>query len=403
MKTVAEIAGKTDQAATRTTDIIKTTVKEITADLKNRFNEARARMQDTRPVAKAASKLLDGSIDIKAEVLRMTGVKIASFHPKKHKPVLLAASKFGVWASELTLVAGVLLKAGYDVRLATEDGSVPHMLGPSMDPSFQDGAWRMSVVSPQERDLAFRFLNPDSKEHAIFNKNSIFDLSKLAKPPQAGDYFKNASLLKEYEKNLEQSMRLASDFDAICIAGGSGAIPGLMFDRGLHSLILAFYKLQKPVMGECNGGLSILQTIDPATGMPILHGRAVTTHSMLDEYQSGWGWIQAFNTNPDSFWKDGLFDFKAYCAAEKWYQPGTGGNPLIDSEGYFSDAIGSKGTFFSPPGSPYSVVVDGKFITCRTTPDGYPGALAMLAILDGTPPLSGRLFIDEDKQGRTRK
>lgn len=90
----------------------------------------------------------------------------------------------------------------------------------------------------------------------------------------------------------------------------------------------------------------------------------------------------------------------AYCTAEKWYQPGMTGNPLVDSEGCFRNAAGSEGLFFSPAGSPYSVVVDGHFVTCRTTPDGYPGALCLMAVMDGMTPLRGRLFINTDGQGR---
>jgi hypothetical protein len=112
--------------------------------------------------------------------------------------------------------------------------------------------------------------------------------------------------------------------------------------------------------------------------------------------------VTAFDKPVESFWKSGIFDIDAYCAAENWIQPGMAGNPLIDSEGYFRDAAGPDGVFFSPAGSPYSVVVDGHFITCRTTPDGYPGALCLLAILDGMPPLKGRLFIDFDEMGSTR-
>jgi cobyrinic acid a,c-diamide synthase len=63
----------------------------------------------------------------------------------------------------------------------------------------------------------------------------------------------------------------------------------LIADRGLHSLILAFHELGKPIMGECNGGLAVAQTLNPEIGKSILAGRAVTTHSWLDEYQSGWG------------------------------------------------------------------------------------------------------------------
>jgi len=153
-------------------------------------------------------------------------------------------------------------------------------------------------------------------------------------------------------------------------------------------------------MGQCNGGLSIAQTVDPCTGKSILAGRAVTTHSWLDEYQSNWGWTQAFLRDTDSFWTNGKFDLKAYLDAEIWDAPGISGNPLIDSEGLFRNASGPDGVFFSPPGSPYSVVVDENLITCRTTPDGYPGVLALMAVLDGRPSLRGRFFIDADERGR---
>ncbi len=374
--------------------------EDIVKSLRTRFEQAQKNLAKDRPVAKAAAKLLDGSLDVAAEVKRMIGVEVELSKAAQHKPILLIASKFGVWASELTMVAGTLMKAGYQVVLGTEDGSVPHMLGPSMIPGTADGAWRFSVVSEEERDLALRFLDPHSDEHKIFRKENIYNLSKLAKPPQVGDFLQDASLLDCYEKDLKESLSEVMNFDGLCVAGGSGAIPGLMFDRGLHALILAFHTLNKPIVGECNGGLAILQTLDSKSQHSILHGHTVTTHSSLDEYQSGWGWTLAFNQDTDSFWKDGRFDMDAYCSAEQWMQPGVGGNPLIDSEGYFRDAAGPEGAFFSPPGSAYSVVVDKHFITCRTTPDGYPGTLALIALLDGKTKLEGPLFIDADEAGR---
>jgi hypothetical protein len=102
----------------------------------------------------------------------------------------------------------------------------------------------------------------------------------------------------------------------------------------------------------------------------------------------GGAWVSEFSKDPDAFWKNGQFDVAGYSAAETWCNPGIGGNPLIDSETMFKNAVGLGGTFFSPPGTPYSVVVDGNLITCRTTPDGYPGVLGLLAILDGEPPLT---------------
>ena len=351
-------------------------------------------------MAKAARGLLDGTLDIAAEVRRITGVDLGYLCPPKHKPILVVGSKFGTWASELTVVVGVLLKAGYKVQVATEDGSPPHFLAPSMNPSFLDGAWQCSVVSPEERDLAFNFLDPSSTEHELVKFGNILDLSQLPKPPQVGDYLKDRTLLEQYKEALKKVVAMADGFDAIIITGGSGAIPGWIADRGLHNLILAFNDLGKPVMGECNGGLAIAQTVDPATEKSILYGRAVTTHSWLDEYQSGWGWISDFPKDGDSFWKAGKLDFDGYSAAEKWASPGVTGNPLIDSAALFENAAGPDGIFFSPAGTPYAVVTDDHLITCRTTPDGYPGVLALMAIMDGRPALRGRLFIDADERGR---
>ena len=380
--------------------ILDKTAADIVTELQQKFEKAKKNLPGRRPVADAAAGLLDGSLDVASEVKRMIGIEVDLSQVSKRKPVLLIASKFGTWASELTLVAGTLLKAGYLVKLASEDGSAPHLLGPSMIPGTADGAWRFSVVSEEERDLALRFLNPESAEHRIFYKENILDLSRLARPPQVGDYLKKPALLDEYKKTLRVSLDTAQDYAAVCVAGGSGAIPGLMFDRGLHNLLLAFHRLGKPIMGECNGGLSILQTLDPVSKHSILYGHTVTTHSSLDEYQSGWGWTLKFDADTDSFWENGRFDIDAYCGAEQWCQPGTGGNPLIDSEGYFRDAAGPNGSYFSPPGSAYSVVLDEKFITCRTTPDGYPGVLALIALLDGTSKPKSPLFIDSDAPAR---
>ncbi|MDR1074304.1 MAG: hypothetical protein LBL45_11645, partial [Treponema sp.] len=93
------------------------------------------------------------------------------------------------------------------------------------------------------------------------------------------------------------------------------------------------------------------------------------------------------------------FDLAAYSKAEQWYSPGTGGNPLIDSERYFRAAVGCEGRFFSPAGSSYAVAVDGHFITCRTTPDGYPGALALIALLNDKDAFSSPFFIYDDWRG----
>jgi len=116
---------------------------KIMKALEARFAEAQSNFTGgDRPVARAARGLLDGTLDVTAEVRRLIGVDIDPTRIAAHNPLLLVASKFGTWAAELTLVVATLRKAGYAIKVATEDGSAPHLLEPSLDPKFMDGAWR---------------------------------------------------------------------------------------------------------------------------------------------------------------------------------------------------------------------------------------------------------------------
>jgi hypothetical protein len=60
---------------------------------------------------------------------------------------------------------------------------------------------------------------------------------------------------------------------------------------------------------------------------------------------------------------------------------------------------GPDGGYLSRNGSPYMAVVDGPFITARTTPDSYPAALLAMAQLHGTSQLPAKYVIDADGRG----
>ena len=51
------------------------------------------------------------------------------------------------------------------------------------------------------------------------------------------------------------------------------------------------------------------------------------------------------------------------------------GSATMTLEQMIKQYTGPDGGFLSRNGSPYMAVVDGPFITARTTPDGYPAAL----------------------------
>lgn len=339
-----------------------------------------------RPVAAIVRELLrlksydseDARRLVASQVQTFTGISIGHFEKRS---VLLAASESGVWASELTVVAAMLLAAGYKVVIATETGQRPHMLSVSHDPNFIDGPLGVPVVSEEEAALAKRFLNSNTAEGRLLAPNNIVNLGALIRPPLVAEYLKDPDLtLRQFTDAMQELGRLAQSYDALVVAGGSGAVAGFAMNGGLHHLVLVFDRLKKPIVAQCNGVFALAQAIDPATGESILRGRFATTHSRSHEYRrGGWGWVRP---NPDG--------------SETWILPGADGNPIIDSEPLVKNALGPTGIFMSPPASPYAVAVDGHIITARTTPDGAPATAALLAILDGSTPFQGRYFISDE-------
>jgi putative intracellular protease/amidase len=314
-----------------------------------------------------------------AQVHTFTGASITKFQPRT---VLLAASESGAWASELTVVASMLLTAGYDVVVATETGRPPHLLSVSCDAEFIDGPLGIRVVSPEEAELARRFLDPGTPEGALLRPEAIANLNELIRPPLVADYLKDPqATMRQFSEGMSLVHRWANKYDALVIAGGSGAVAGFSMNGGLHHLILALHRLRRPIVAQCNGVFALVQAIDPATGRSILAGRLATTHSKTHEYRrGGWGWAR----------KDG-------AGLEAWTLPGADGNPIIDSEPLVRNAVGPHGDFLSPPATPYCVAMDGHIITARTTPDGAPATAALLAMLDGDTPLTGRQFITHER------
>jgi putative intracellular protease/amidase len=308
-----------------------------------------------------------------------TGIKIGSFGSRR---VLIAASESGVWASELTVVASMLLAAGYKVEVATETGAAPHLLSVSCDPTFVDLPLGEHVVSAEEADLAKRFLDPATSEGKLLASDALVSLATIVRPPLYSSYRQDADgTLRELSAGIECLVQWTQKYDALVIAGGSGAVAGFAMNGGLHHLVLAFNRLRKPLVAECNGVFALVQAIDPATGNSVLHGRFATTHSKSHEYRrGGWGWARAM---PDG--------------TEAWTIPGADGNPIVDSEPMVRNALGPHGKFASPPATPYSVAVDDHLVTARTTPDGGPAALALLAILDGGGAFNGRRLMTHDR------
>lgn len=369
-------------------ELARDTVDYWTKEFRPYLDEHGRPIEFTRPVADFVAQLL--ALESYAEdrarklvsgyVRRMTGFSVEAFGPRT---VLIAASENGVWASELCIPASMMLAAGYQVEIATETGRAPHMLSVSCDPTFVDGPLGAHVVSKEEAELAARFARPDTPEGRLLDKCNCRSLAEIVRPPLVADYLKDqAATMQSLRDGL---MELAEwvRYDALIIAGGSGAVAGFALDGGLQHLVLAFHRAGKPIVAECNGVFALVQAIDPATGNSVLEGKLATTHSKSHEYRRGnWGW-----TKVDA------------SGNEDWIKPGADGNPIVDSSPFVRNAVGPSGTFYSPPAAPYAVAVDGNVITARTTPDGAPATAALIAMLEGW--VSRRPCFAQDETGFT--
>lgn len=379
-------------ASASTTDVgavLQRLAKDVVSYWLNEFNpytttEAQELRITERPIAKLIRPFLGLSTykspEAKALALNavesLTHTSIPSFG---NRSILICASESGVWASELTVVAMLALAAGYRIKIATETGKPPHLLSVSCDPNFVDGSLGERVVSFEESELAKRFLNPASEEGQLMLAENILSLDDIVRPPLVRDFLLDAhKMSEEIHDGIFKLRSWVESYDAIIIAGGSGAVAGFTMNGGLHHLILAFHRLARPIVAQCNGVLSLIQTIDPHTAKSILNGRFATTHSKTHEYRrGGWGWAKNEN------------------GTEVWTQPGADGNPIIDSEYMLINALGDRGKFRSPPASTYAVAVDEHIITARSTPDGAPAMAALMSKLDSDEPLRGRHFITD--------
>jgi putative intracellular protease/amidase len=160
------------------------------------------------------------------------------------------------------------------------------------------------------------------------------------------------------------------------IVGGGGAYMDLGGNTSIRPLVQLMTALDRPVAAICYGVEVLIQATDPSTKLPLIWGRLATGHSEQDDYT------------------DGTTD----VPVEGGYGPNYGSAP-ITLEQMIKQYTGPRGGFVSKNGSPYMAVIDGPFITARTTPDGYPAALLTLAYLHGGGRLPAKYVIDGDERG----
>jgi putative intracellular protease/amidase len=328
---------------------------------------------ENAPVGAIAQSMVDGRFDkafLIDEVKRFTGLTIDI--PERAGRIVAVIPQHGYWSSELTLTDQVFRAAGYEVDYVTPRGARPFVYGVSLDTSFRDQAWNALQVSPGEAALGTRYNDPATAEGRRLVEPRNLDAWLPPTPrPQHGE-----GAREPFRNRLFQGLSEAAEYAGMFIVGGAGAYTDLGGNTSIRPLIELMAGLGRPVVAICYGVQVLIQATDPETKVPLVWGRLVTGHSEQDDYTDGTAIVIAENTYSPNF-----------------------GSATMTLEQMIKQYVGPEGGFISKNGSPYMAVVDGPYITARTTPDGYPAALLALAQLHGRGKLPARYVVDGDGLG----
>jgi putative intracellular protease/amidase len=328
---------------------------------------------DNAPVGEVAQRMVEGRFDkafLVSEIERFTGLRVD--FPERPGKIVAVIPQHGYWSSELTLTDQVFRTAGYEVDYVTPRGERPFVYGVSLDTSFRDQAWNAAQVSSGEAALGTRYNDRTTAEGQRLNQPR--DLNTWLPPtprPQHGEASR-----EPFRRQLFEGLRDATQYAGMFIVGGAGAYMDLGGNTSVRPLIELLAALGRPVVAICFGVEVLIQATNPRTKVPLVWGRLVTGHSEQDDYT------------------DGTTD----VPVEGGYGPNYG-SATITLEQMIKQYTGPDGGFISLNGSPYMAIVDGPFITARTTPDGYPAALLALAQLHGAGQLPAKYVIDGDGRG----
>jgi putative intracellular protease/amidase len=278
------------------------------------------------------------------------------------KRVLFVISEWGYWGEEVIGPLQACDQAGYEVTFVTPTGAKPTPLTVSMDPGFVDAALGRSVTAP-EMAAATRALHDSDR---LDKPVSLAETLPGRPYPSSPTYLRD---LEAYHDRIDAVV--AHDllaYDALVIAGGSGAMVDLANNSRLHELILGFVARDKPIAAECYGVAALAFARDLREKRSIIAGRRVTGHPLDYDYADGTGFegphaLDGSNTGFGNGW----INF---------------GPPFYPLEHILRDAVGPTGQFIGNVGHRISVIVDYPFITSRSTAGSVECGQALVDVLE---------------------
>ncbi|MBX3427470.1 MAG: DJ-1/PfpI family protein [Pirellulales bacterium] len=276
--------------------------------------------------------------------------------------ILFVISEWGYWGEEVVGPLEACDLAGYQVDFLTPTGRKPTPLRVSMDPKYVDPPLGRSVTSPEMAE----------KTRALVASGRLDNPRSLAEWFPQRAYPSSPTYLRDMEAYYEQIDRIVdkelAKYDALVIAGGSGAMVDLANNSRLHQVILGFVKLDKPVAVECYGVACLAFARDLREKRSIIAGKRVTGHPIDYDYLDGTGFEGPHAIDGGNLgFGEGFVNF---------------GPPFYPLEYVMRDAVGPEGQFIGNVGHKTSVVVDYPFITSRSTASSVECGRMLVEVLE---------------------
>ncbi len=232
--------------------------------------------------------------------------------------------------TEVSVPWRMLCDAGHDVVFLTELGGVV----PSADQRLLDGV--------------------------IFGQ--------LGAEPEAKQFYAQMQAAEAFRDPISWTAVDVAEFDALLLPGGHAPRMRQYLGSGsLQRQIAAFWMLDRPVAAICHGVLTLARTMDPRTGLSVLHGQRTTC---LPKYMERTAYFA-------SAWKLGRY-YRTYPA----YVEDEVRDALGDAQRQFvrgPRTIAARGTAAND--SRAFVVEDGRYVSARWPGDAYLFARRLLARL----------------------
>lgn len=278
------------------------------------------------------------------------------------KKVIFVVSEWGYWGEELIGPLEECDAVGYEITFVTPTGLKPTPLMVSMRAGTIDPPLGRTVVSEEYAEKT----------------RAIHESDRLDQPRSLQDWFpgraypSSSTYLRDMEAYYDKLDAITADeltqYDALVIVGGSGALVDLANNQRLHDMIMGFVKLDKPIAAECYGVSCLAFARDFREKKSLIWGKHVTGHPIDYDYLDGTGFEgpHAIDGSGDGF-GNGFINF---------------GPPFYPLEYILRDAVGPDGAYIGNVGHRTSVIVDYPFITSRSTASSAECGRQLIRVLE---------------------